>query len=212
MTENAPVPDPVGRRRFGPGEVAPAIPHPTALLALLADDARLKVVAALALGSSSLAGVAEATALSVKVVGRAVARLVEGGLVSRERAVAGGAEDRILLHAERFLEVLQAQSRRTGPTPEELGATPEQAAVLRHLLVDGHLSSIPMQRSKRLLVLDFVATRFEPGRVYPERDVNFLIGKLHADYAAIRRYLVDEGFLERRDGFYWRSGGTFDIP
>ena len=30
-------------------------------------------------------------------------------------------------------------------------------------------------------------------------------------YAALRRYLVDEGFLERRDGFYWRVGGTFDI-
>jgi hypothetical protein len=24
----------------------------------------------------------------------------------------------------------------------------------------------------------------------------------------LRRYLVDEGFLQRADGIYWRSGGT----
>jgi len=47
--------------------------------------------------------------------------------------------------------------------------------------------------------------------VYPERDVNFILGMVHADYAALRRYLVDEGLLQRRDGFYWRSGGTFDV-
>jgi hypothetical protein len=29
----------------------------------------------------------------------------------------------------------------------------------------------------------------------------------HPDFAALRRYLVDEGFLTREDGVYWRSGG-----
>ena len=61
------------------------------------------------------------------------------------------------------------------------------------------------------MVLDYLAGKFEPGRVYPERDVNFVLGMVHADYAALRRYLVDEGFLQRRDGFYWRAGGTFDV-
>ena len=33
----------------------------------------------------------------------------------------------------------------------------------------------------------------------------------YGDYSALpRRYLVDEEFLERREGFYWRTGGTFD--
>jgi hypothetical protein len=34
------------------------------------------------------------------------------------------------------------------------------------------------------------------------------LGALHADYAALRRYLVDEEFLSRSGGLYWRSGGT----
>ncbi|MDQ3951738.1 MAG: DUF2087 domain-containing protein [Actinomycetota bacterium] len=27
--------------------------------------------------------------------------------------------------------------------------------------------------------------------------------------AALRRYLVDEGFMAREGGEYWRTGGTF---
>ena len=34
---------------------------------------------------------------------------------------------------------------------------------------------------------------------------------VHPDYAALRRYLVDEEFLHRRDGYYWRAGGTFAV-
>jgi len=34
---------------------------------------------------------------------------------------------------------------------------------------------------------------------------------LHPDHAALRRYLVDEGFLERAGGIYWRTGGTVEL-
>jgi hypothetical protein len=27
----------------------------------------------------------------------------------------------------------------------------------------------------------------------------------------LRRYLVDEGFMSRQAGIYWRSGGTVDL-
>jgi hypothetical protein len=74
---------------------------------------------------------------------------------------------------------------------------------------DGRLTSIPATRSKRMVVLDRMAQAFEPGRRYPERAVNEMIAAFHDDYAALRRYLVDEGFLEREAGYYWRSGGTF---
>ena len=66
---------------------------------------------------------------------------------------------------------------------------------------------MPAKRSRRLVVLDHVAQVFEPGRRYPEREVNVLLRAFYDDYAALRRYLVDEGFLAREDGEYWRSGG-----
>ena len=31
------------------------------------------------------------------------------------------------------------------------------------------------------------------------------------DHGVLRRYLVDEGFLSRQAGVYWRSGGTVDV-
>ena len=83
--------------------------------------------------------------------------------------------------------------------------------IVRRFVRRGRLEVIPARRSKRRHVLDWLAQEFEPGRVYPESVVNGMLGRFHPDYAALRRYLVDEGFMERRQGFYWRSGGTFDI-
>ncbi len=38
--------------------------------------------------------------------------------------------------------------------------------------------------------------------------MNAILRSFDDDVATLRRYLVDEGFLDRSDGFYWRSGGT----
>lgn len=81
----------------------------------------------------------------------------------------------------------------------------------RFLTPDGRLHTIPAKQSKRLVVLDHLAQSFEPGRVYPERQVDEVLKGFHDDHAALRRYLVDEGFLTREDGHYWRSGGTFAV-
>ena len=84
--------------------------------------------------------------------------------------------------------------------------------VLRNFLTtDGRLHTIPTKHSKLLVVLDHIAQSFEPGQTYPEREVNAVIEQFHPDYAALRRYLVDNQFLTREDGVYWRSGGTFDV-
>jgi hypothetical protein len=81
--------------------------------------------------------------------------------------------------------------------------------VLRAFLdADGRLRSVPAKHSKRLVVLDHVARVFEPGLRYPEVEVNALLRAFHDDVAMLRRYLVDEGFLDRDHGVYWRTGGT----
>ncbi len=70
------------------------------------------------------------------------------------------------------------------------------------------LVRMPAKRAKRLLVLDRLAQRFEPGRAYLEAHVNELLVQAHPDYAMLRRSLVDEGFLDRENGWYWRVGGS----
>ena len=76
---------------------------------------------------------------------------------------------------------------------------------------DGRLTAIPRRRAKRLVVLDHIAQAFEPGRTYPESDIDLILARFHPDHAALRRYLVDDEFLSREDNVYWRSGGTFQV-
>ena len=76
---------------------------------------------------------------------------------------------------------------------------------------DGRIVQIPRQRAKRLVLLDLLAQEFEPGRRYAEREVNEVIARFHADTAAWRRYLVDEEFMDREAGMYWRAGGSWEI-
>src|SRR3954447_15519946 len=185
--------------------MAPSTDDAASLAGLLAEDDRLRVFAALVLGSTNTWDVEEVTGLDSKRVVRALERLTSGGLV--EAAPAGGLRAR----TDRFKAAARrAAADRPQFDAKEIGATPEQAEVLRNFLVDGRLTSIPAQRAKRRVVLDFLSQQFEPGQAYPERDVNMKLGLYHRDYAALRRYLVDEEFLERRDNFYWRIGGSYD--
>jgi hypothetical protein len=83
--------------------------------------------------------------------------------------------------------------------------------ILATFFRNDQLVLMPTRRAKRLVVLDEVAQLFELGRTYPEKEVNDLLAPVHPDVAALRRYLVDEQFLAREAGVYWRSGGTVDV-
>ncbi len=87
----------------------------------------------------------------------------------------------------------------------------DQRVLQNFLTEDGRLRTIPSKQSKLMVVLDHLSQSFEPGRTYPESEVNEILSAFHPDYAALRRYLVENGFMTREDGFYWRSGGTFDV-
>ena len=87
----------------------------------------------------------------------------------------------------------------------------DQRVLQNFLTEDGRLRTIPSKQSKLLVVLDRLAQEFEPGRTYPEAEVNQILLRFHPDFAALRRYLVENGFMTREDNVYWRSGGTFEV-
>jgi hypothetical protein len=173
------------------------------IVGLLADGTRLRVVAALALGAGTLEEVAEVADLPLKDVALAARRLARAGLVHRDGHV-------LALHTERFGAAARAAAQAV-PAPEPLSDDPAEDAVLSAFVRDGRLVSIPAQHSKRRIVLEHLVRVFEPGVRYPEREVNALLAVWHADVAALRRYLVDEGLLTREAGIYWRSGGRVDV-
>ena len=95
-----------------------------------------------------------------------------------------------------------------GSIGEHADLPPELAKVMRAFVSDGRIVQIPAAHGKRLVLLDWLAQDFEIGRRYSEQAVNLIIAKRHPDTAALRRYLVDAGLLDREAGEYWRSGGT----
>lgn len=76
--------------------------------------------------------------------------------------------------------------------------------VLRIFVVDGRLTAIPAQRKKRDVILRHLVESFDRERVYREPEVNAIIGRLHHDFATLRRELVDSGLLVRQRGEYAR--------
>ncbi|MBK5268013.1 MAG: DUF2087 domain-containing protein [Acidimicrobiia bacterium] len=85
----------------------------------------------------------------------------------------------------------------------------DEVKVLNAFFQGTRLISIPTNRTKRLVVLERLVQAFEPGVRYPERQVSFMLQLFFSDYAALRRYLVDEELLARADGVYWRIGGRY---
>jgi len=172
----------------------------TGLVGLLADPHRRRVVSALELGARNIDEVVAATGLSAAHVAKAMGKLVESGLVVN-------GDEGLTVVADAFQTA--ARLANTRPTSTEFDEEPDDTRkVLRAFVTDGRLQSIPVASAKRLVVLDWLAQDFEPGQTYTEKMVNLILGKRYPDTAALRRYLVDNGFLNRAEGNYWRSGGT----
>jgi hypothetical protein len=187
--------------------VSPTPPPPpldaAKLVGLLADEDRRRVVAALILGALDAESVQSLSGLGAAPAGKALARLEDAGLVER------GKHGTLVLLEQVFARAARAAAPPRGEAPDR--PVDEAALVLSRFMRDGRLLSIPAAHGKRLIVLGVLAQEFEPGRRYSEPMVNLILGRWHADTAALRRYLVDEGFLDRAGGEYWRSGGPVPV-
>jgi hypothetical protein len=64
---------------------------------------------------------------------------------------------------------------------------------------------LPVRRAQRRVILEYVVERFRADRQYAEAEVNELLKLLYDDHVSLRRYLVDEGLLERNAGVYRRT-------
>lgn len=179
---------------------------PDDILRALADPDRLRIAGALATADGAAADLAERLDLPLERTRRHLARMAAAGVVRLQ-------PDR---RTYRFdAETLRFAAERVGPQRGagiSLGAASEdEEAVLRAFFRDGRLREVPSKASKRRVVLERIAIEFQPGIRYPEREVNAIVGRFFTDHASIRRYLVDEGFLDRQGGVYWRAGGRVDV-
>jgi hypothetical protein len=177
--------------------------RPDLLCGLLAEPERLRVYAAVVLGAATPGEVAVRTGLPARTVVVALRRLEQGGLV-------GNVGGRLVADTGAFKDAVREHAP-PAEAAEPLDPDRQRDAVLRTFVVDGRLVQMPAVRGKRLVVLEHIASCFEPGVKYPERAVDAILRAWHDDHAALRRYLVDEQLLAREHGVYWRTGGYVEI-
>ena len=179
---------------------------------MLLDLDRLAVVGALAARPRSTDELVEASGRDRRTVLTAIGDLRGVGLVRR-------VDDRY----EIDIEALRAAARDAAEAEIPMdpvigfGMTDDERQILERYFSGRVLNEIPVQRARRLVVLQRLALEFEPGRRYLEAEVNAILGAFHPDWSALRRGLVDEGLLDRQPrgggNLYWRSGGRVtDLP
>ena len=171
------------------------------LFKCLSDATRLQLVKALADGPKYVELLSERLERSPSTISFHLKKLEEAGLVSmhKEQYYAVATLNRTLLD-QTLLSILC-------PASEELDvqALREQQyreKVLENLFEYDKLKTIPVQRKKRRIVLEKIAESFEPGRIYPEKEVNLIIAEFHDDFCTLRREMIAEGIMEREKGEY----------
>ncbi len=187
------------------------------MLKTLADDSRLTLLRILNTGETPVGELAVKLDLSEPTISHHLAKLRESGLVTLR--MAGN---------QRFYRVnetglarfkrLVMEIEKTSPAPEqtasdhawirELGWSAADQQVLRDYTEGQKLVRLPSKRGKTQVILRWLATLFEPQRLYTEKEVNEIIKSVYSeDFVSLRRDLIDMGYLRREmgGGKYWRT-------
>jgi len=96
-----------------------------------------------------------------------------------------------------LLEWLEKNSNRDKLNPGE--------RIVGRFLKKGKFEVLPVQRKKRIYILEHILRQFELNRIYPEKEVNEIISRFHDDYCRVRREFVDETMMNRKNGKYRRN-------
>ena len=165
------------------------------LLKVIADETRLQILGLLASGPRTGKELAEALGLSAATVSHHMRKLTDADIVS-------AAHDAQRVHYSLNASLLRDIRKAPASPDSGAGGRDERDKTLRNFFDGEKLKSIPAKRKQRVIVLQKLLERFEPGRPYPEKEVNELLRQAHEDFATLRRELVDYGFLVRENGIY----------
>ncbi len=185
---------------------------PAELLRLLLDPDRLAVAGALASRRMTTKEVVDATGRNQRVVLTAIGDLRAAGLVTVDG-------DQYAIDPAALRDAARATAELDVPMDPIIGygMTDDEQAILRRFFAGRTITEIPANRAKRQVLLQRLALEFDVGQRYTEREVNEILFAFHPDWSTLRRYLVDEGFLDREhaddQNWYWRAGGRVtDLP
>lgn len=173
----------------------------------LSDANRLKIVGVLAQGPASVEKLAEMLHLHPSTVSHHLSRLAKAGLVS---ARAEGYYSMYQLESknlESMAKRLLEQKTFPSVTAQVDMDAYERKVLQAFMTQDGRLKDFPVQQKKLEIILRQIVSKFEPGKHYPEKEVNQILSNIHEDTARLRRNLVEAKLMTREGGggVYWRT-------
>jgi biotin operon repressor len=169
----------------------------------LADENRLRIVGLLADKPCSVEELAVTLRISSATVSHHLQRLAAADLVEARALqyynVYALRQATLTAMAKQLTQTESLKAATDGLDRDRYGNK-----ILDDYIVRGRLKAIPRQVKKRLVILDRLAKEFEPGRRYSERQVNEILKAFHADFATLRRELVNARLLGRDQAYYWK--------
>ncbi len=176
-------------------------PEILAFVKALASADRLRIVGLLSQGSKRAAQIAESLGMHPSDANRHLEQLTGSGVVSEADGVYD-LDEKVIKSLARG----QFEGKRSVYVPEEDREEDVRKVLKTYLNADGAIRQIPQMGNKLLIILNFILDAFSFDANYTEKEVNTILRRFHVDTAALRRHLVDYGFMAREsDGTrYWR--------
>lgn len=173
------------------------------LFKCLADKSRLQILKSLAMEDMYVERLAERLGITAPTVSFHLKKLADAGAVTsyKNQYYMMYSLNRSVFETS-ILHILEEKS-------DEAALQSERDAQYRQKILDtffeyGKLKSIPAQRKKERVVLEYIAESFEQDRIYTEREVNLIIADFHDDFCTIRRDMIGEKLLARNTEGYWK--------
>lgn len=170
---------------------------------VFSNESRLRLIGHLANGERSVGELAKLLDLKEPTVSHHLAELKWLGLVD--------------VRAEGNMRIYQLNTRALESISKDIFARPNLAALvpkselseeerlLRAWVKDGRIVHIPAQEKKKQIVIRWLAGQIDPARRWTEREFSEWLAQYNEDFATLRRYLVDSGYMARENGIYWRT-------
>jgi hypothetical protein len=167
-----------------------------ALATALLDTDRLRIAGLLAAAPANPMQLERDTSISHRDLLRHLDSLQSFGIVKLQDPAPRDPDHYSVyeLNAAAFRAARQAMGKYKGVRKRP---SDSRELTLETFMPDGKLTAFPMKQAQILVILDSVAAHFDAEKSYTEREINAILAEITDDFATLRRYLVDYGYLSR---------------
>ena len=170
---------------------------------VFSNESRLKIIGHLANGEKSVGELADLLGVKEPTVSHHLAEMKGLDLVD--------------VRAEGTMRIYRLNGKALETISKDIFARPNLAAlvkpselsdeerILRTWVKNGRIVDIPAQEKKKQILVRWLAGQIDPDRRWTEKEFNAWLKAYNEDFATLRRYLVDAGYMAREDGIYWRT-------